>query len=133
LWFWEVEAGDLEAVEEESGAAGVDVVGGDALEDLADGGLDGGAVFGQRQVEGGAAAAALVWVGDGFSGGVVVVAELFLAEAGARTAASVGEDVAALVLFLCFLHGPSPRGCFLCKVFERDEISLDFGFVSSPV
>ena len=42
----QVEAGDLEAVEEEAGAAGVDVVGGDALEDLADGGLDGGAVFG---------------------------------------------------------------------------------------
>jgi hypothetical protein len=83
LWFWEVEAGDLEAVEEEAGAPGVDVVGGDALEDLADGGLDGGAVFREGQVEGGAAAAALVWVGDGFSSGVVVVAELFLAEAGA--------------------------------------------------
>jgi hypothetical protein len=46
LHFGEVEAGDLEAVEEEAGAAGVDVVGGDALEDLADGGLDGGPVFG---------------------------------------------------------------------------------------
>jgi len=44
--FGEVEAGDLESVEEEAGAAGVDVVGGDALEDFADGGLDGGAVFG---------------------------------------------------------------------------------------
>jgi hypothetical protein len=46
LDFWQVEAGDLEAVEEEAGAAGIDVVGGDALEDFADGGLDGGAVFG---------------------------------------------------------------------------------------
>jgi hypothetical protein len=45
LGFGEVEAGDLEAVEEETGAAWVDVVGGDALQDLADGGLDGGAVF----------------------------------------------------------------------------------------
>ena len=35
--FGEVEAGDLEAVEQESGAAGIDVVGGDALEDFADG------------------------------------------------------------------------------------------------
>jgi len=52
LWFGEVEAGDLEAVEEEAGAAGVDVVRGDALQDFADGGLDGGAVFGERQVEG---------------------------------------------------------------------------------
>jgi hypothetical protein len=46
LWFGQVEAGDLEAVEEEPGAARVDVVGGDALQDLADRGLDGGAVFG---------------------------------------------------------------------------------------
>jgi hypothetical protein len=46
LGFEEVEAGDLEAVEEQAGAAGVDVVGGDSLEDLADGGLDRGAVFG---------------------------------------------------------------------------------------
>ena len=44
--FGEVEAGDLEAIEEEAGAAWVDVVGGDALEDFADRGLDGGAVFG---------------------------------------------------------------------------------------
>jgi len=99
LDFGEVEAGDLEAVEEEAGAAGVDVVGGDALEDLADGSLDRGAVFGEWQVEGGAAAAALAWVGDGFARGVVVVAELFLAKAWAGAAVAVGEDVAALVLF----------------------------------
>ena len=46
LSFGEVEAGDLEAVEQEAGAAGIDVVGGDALQDLADGGLDRGSVFG---------------------------------------------------------------------------------------
>jgi hypothetical protein len=51
LDFGEVEAGDLEAVEEETGAAGIDFIGGDALKDFADGGLDGGAVFGERQVE----------------------------------------------------------------------------------
>jgi hypothetical protein len=44
--FGQVETGDLEAVEKKSGAAWVDVVGGDALEDFADGGLDCGAVFG---------------------------------------------------------------------------------------
>src|SRR5712671_5032660 len=81
--FGEVEAGDLEAVEEQAGAAGVDVVGGDALQDFADGVLDGGAVFRQRKVEGGAAASALLGVGDGFAGGVVVVAEIFSAQAGA--------------------------------------------------
>jgi hypothetical protein len=44
--FGEVEAGNLEAVEEQACAARVDLVGGDALEDLADGELDGGLVFG---------------------------------------------------------------------------------------
>ena len=96
--FGEVGAGDLEAVEEEAGAAGVDVVGGDAAEDLADGGLDGGAVFGVGEVEGGAAAAALVGAGNGAAGGVVVVAELLVAEAGAGAAVACGEDVAALQL-----------------------------------
>ncbi|HWW98838.1 MAG TPA: hypothetical protein VNY74_14130 [Edaphobacter sp.] len=130
LGFGEVEAGDLEAVEEEAGAAGVDVVGGDALQDLADGGLDGGAVFGQGQVEGGAAAAALAWVGDWLSRGVVVVAELLLAEAGARAAVAVGEDVAALVLFRCFgwcfggvLHGPSPRVLLVQSLRKRRDKS----------
>ena len=96
----EVEAGDLEAVEEEAGAARVDFVGGDALQDFADGGLDGGAVFGEWQVEGGAAASALFWVGDRTAGGVVVVAELLAAEAWAAAAVAVGEDVAALVPFV---------------------------------
>src|SRR5258705_161888 len=77
LGFGEVEAGDLEAVEEEAGAAGVDFVGGDALQDFADGGLDGGAVFRQGQVEGGAAASALFWISDWAARGVVVVAEFF--------------------------------------------------------
>ena len=46
LLFGEVEAGDLEAVEEQAGSAGVEVVAGDFLQDDADRGLDGGAVFG---------------------------------------------------------------------------------------
>jgi hypothetical protein len=53
--FGDVQGGDLEAVEEQAGAAGVERVGGDAGEDLADRGLDGGAVFDQGQVEGGVA------------------------------------------------------------------------------
>jgi hypothetical protein len=97
--FGEVEAGDLEAVEEEAGAAGIDVVGGDAAENFSDGLLDGGTIFRQRKVEGGAAASTLVRIGEGFSGGVVVVAKVFSAEAGAAAAVTVGEDVAALVLF----------------------------------
>ena len=94
----QVDAGDLESIEEETGSPGVDFVGGDATEDFADGGLDGGAVLGVGQVEGGAAAAALARVGDWTAGGVVVVAELFVTEAWAGATASVGEDVAALVL-----------------------------------
>ncbi len=123
-WFGEVEAGDLEAVEKEAGAAGVDVVGGDALEDLADGGLDGGAIFWQREGEGGASGAALAWVGDGFSGGVVVVTELFVAEAlGWRSGVPSVKMLAALVLFwwlvwrLAWL-GPLSRRMY-AKVFQR--------------
>jgi hypothetical protein len=79
-------------------------------------------------MEVGAAAATLFLVSDGFSCGVVVVAELFLAEAGAGAAASVGKDVAALVLFRFFggvLHVSLPMGTFFCKVFGRQEIGLD--------
>jgi hypothetical protein len=75
------------------------------LEDFADGGLDGGTVFGERQMEGGAAASSLFWVGDGFSCGVVVVAEFFVVQAGAAAAVAVGEDVAALEAFRCFGFG----------------------------
>jgi hypothetical protein len=50
-WAREVEAGDLEAVEEESGGAHIDGVGRDAAEDFADGLLNGGTVFGLGDVE----------------------------------------------------------------------------------
>jgi hypothetical protein len=129
--FGQVETGDLEAVEEQAGAAGVDVVGGDAAENFADGKLNAGTIvgIGERKVEGGAAASALLRVGDGFSRGVVVVAEVFSAQAGAAAAVAVGEDVATLVLFDgfgCVLHGLSPRGTFLCKVFQRKDLRPDF-------
>jgi hypothetical protein len=65
-----------------------------------------------------------VWVGDGFSGGVVVVAELFLAEAWARAAASVGEDVAALVLFGrfgCVLNVLPPHGVLFCAKSSKEK------------
>jgi hypothetical protein len=93
----EIDAGDLEAVEEEAGAARVDLVLGDAAEDFADVVLDGGAVFGEEQIELGVVAA----VGDGFAharaaGGVVVVAEVRVAKGAAAAAAAVGEEVLAL-------------------------------------
>ena len=49
----EVVAGDLEGVEHEAGAAGVEFGGGEAFEDVAEGGLDGGAVFGPGNGEAG--------------------------------------------------------------------------------
>ncbi len=108
FFFGQVEAGDLEAVEEQAGAAGVEVVGGDALEDEADGGLDGGAVFGEGELEG-------VGLGEDVlaaAGGVVVVAEVFVAEADGGAAVSVGEDVAALMA-LGVGHGFLPPGYLL--------------------
>jgi hypothetical protein len=105
LEFGEVEASDLEAVEKKAGAARVDFVGGDALEDFADGGLDGGAVFRERQVEGGAAASAPFWVSNRAARGVVVVAKFFVMQAGAAATVAVGEDVAALETLWCFGAG----------------------------
>jgi hypothetical protein len=99
--FGEVETGDLEAVEEQAGAAGVDVVGRDALEDFADGVLDGAAVFGLGDGEVGRTALSGL-AGDDFSGscwaarGVVVVAEGLVAQARTAAAAAVDVDVAAL-------------------------------------
>jgi hypothetical protein len=56
-------------------------------------------------MEGGATASSLFWVGDGFSGGVVVVAEFFVLQADAAAAVAVGEDVAALETIWCFGSG----------------------------
>ncbi len=91
----EVGGGDLERIEEEAGAARVNVVGGDAAEDLADGELDGGAVLGQGEIEGGVAGAPALGLCDGLAGGVVEVAEGLATEAGRAAAAAVGVDVAA--------------------------------------
>jgi len=120
----EVEGGDLEAVEEEAGAAGVELVGGEAVEDLADGLLDGGAVFGGGEGEGGGLVLALGEVdgGDGLAGvgAEVVEAEVLAGEAGAAAAVASGEDVAALeAAFGGVGHDwvPLPPGTF-CKVFD---------------
>ena len=102
---WEVEGGDLEAVEEETGATGVDLVGGDATEDLADGELDSGAVFGEGEVEGGFGWCGRGGFGEGFARFAVVEAEGFAAEGPGPAAVAVGEEVAALVgLGCCFGH-----------------------------
>ena len=94
--FGEVVAGDLEAVKEEAGAAGVDLAFGDAEEDLADGVLDGGTVFRQGEDEGWADGADSSPFGGGLAGGVVVVAEALAAETGRAAAMAGGKDVTAL-------------------------------------
>jgi hypothetical protein len=106
----EVAAGDLESVEEEAGAFGVDVVAGDALQDFTDGVLDGAAVLGCGEMEAGLTATTRMRVGDGVAGGVMVVAELLGAEAWAAAAVAVGEDVAALKAFGCVGHGGTLLG-----------------------
>jgi hypothetical protein len=96
--FEQVEAGALEAVEEQAGAAEVDVIGCDALEDFAEGLLDGAAVLGDGDGEVGRSGfAGCEFAGGGWAaGGVVVVAEGLVAQAGAAAAAAVDVDVAAL-------------------------------------
>jgi len=93
----QVSAGDLQAVEQQAGAARVELVGGDALQDLADGELDGGAVFGHGQGEVGAAGGARGHLRgrDRRTRGVVEVAERLAAQAGAAAARAADVDVAA--------------------------------------
>jgi hypothetical protein len=67
-------------------------------------------------------------VGNGAAGGVVVVAEIFAAEAWAAAAMAVGEDVAALVAFRLVLHDVAPLWWFWVKVFEGKRLGPDFGW-----
>ena len=111
----EVHGGDLEAVEEEAGAARVDVAGGDAAEDLGDGKLDAGAVVGGGEVEEGGVCVGFGDEGCGRGAAMVavVVAEGLVAEGRGAAAVAVGEDVAALETdgfggFGCDRHGGYP-------------------------
>jgi hypothetical protein len=72
----------LEAVEEQASAAWVEGVLGDALEDFADGVLDGRTVLRIGEEEGGVGGVGHGEAagGDGSAGGVVVVAKIFFAE-----------------------------------------------------
>ncbi len=84
-WFWvfgEVGGGDLESVEEEAGAFGVDVVPGDAGEDVVEGELDAGAVVDGRHQEDGCFAGTAFGGGRLLAGAVVIEAEVLPAEGG---------------------------------------------------
>jgi len=114
----EIEAGDLQAVEEQTRAARVDFVGRDALQDLRNGGLDGRTVFEVGENELLAVELAVLdflnW--DWAARIVVVVAKFFSAKAERAATEAVGEDVAAVKAHrfrvgLCVVHVcPSPRG-----------------------
>jgi hypothetical protein len=101
--FGEVVADDLEGVEDFAGAAGVELLGADEADDVLGGADDGGAVFGDLDVDdGGACGVGLdgaAGVGAGVwgaaAGGVVVIAELLGAEGGRAAAVAGDEDVAA--------------------------------------
>ncbi|MEG9438674.1 hypothetical protein JAO29_21235 [Edaphobacter sp. HDX4] len=91
----EVGGGDLETVEEETGAAEVDVVGGDVLEDTAESVLD---LVGALEVgKGGSvlSGSAFAESGDRGSGSVVVVAEFFSAHRRASAGSAFGSAVTA--------------------------------------
>jgi hypothetical protein len=145
----EGEAGDLQAVEQQAGAAGIQLIAGDALEDLDDGLLKAAAVSELGgQVEDGLLRAAAFLVGlaglqfaaaDGPAAGVVVVTKTFLAESWAAAAMAVGEDVAALETgFGVRLDagvrrrhvGSSPHRGFLGKVGRTLGLGPDFAIFS---
>jgi hypothetical protein len=107
--------GDLKGVEEEAGAAEVDLVVGEALDDFVEGLLELMAVVRRGDLEPAAAVAGCALAG-GVAGGVVEVAVGFVAEGGGA-AAVVGlsrrgrEDVAAGADVVCGcggVHGVAP-------------------------
>ena len=82
---WQIPGDDLEGGEEQVGALEVDLVGGDAADEFAEGALDVGVAGGRGDGEvlaGGAAGAALAQVADDGAGGVVVEAEGLAAQGG---------------------------------------------------
>ena len=81
--------GDLKAVEEEAGTFGVDLVGGEALDDFAEGSQELDAVA--RGGEGEAAAGTVRGVGGAVAPGVVVEAVVFATEGGGATGVPVGK------------------------------------------
>jgi hypothetical protein len=129
----EVAAGDLQAVEEQTGALGVEVVGGQAAQDAGDGELDGGAVFELSYFEGGLSGAAGFLrsspLGEVFHRAailVVKIAEIFLFECGRAAAMACGEDVAALETY--FGRSGHARGYpwpYSGKIFKILELRVD--------
>lgn len=136
--FRQVETGDLEAVEQETCAPGVDLVGRDATQNFADRLLDGAAVLRVGKGEAGLAAPAGGDLLDGAAGVVVKVTEglgtFRAAEGRAAAATAVGEEMAALEDGGFGVGGGDDFGCHvwpLPGVFcakSRDDVS--YGWTS---
>ena len=114
----EVAAGDEEAVQEAAGALVVELVAGDAVEDLGEGELDAGAVVDGGQLEDGLGGVDSAMARGGAAGGVVVVTELLAAQGGGAAAAARGVDVTAEEAldggyggFYCVGHADFPFVC----------------------
>jgi len=98
--------GDLEAVEQESGAAGIDAASGEGVEHLRDSGLDGALVFKHGKVERGISGSAL---GRGSPAELdVVVAEGCVVKGRGVTLQAAGKDVPTFVV-----HRDSPTPSLL--------------------
>jgi len=141
--FRDVAAGDLKAVEQKSGAAGIDLVGGDAAQDFSERDLEFGAVCGVSEGELIAFLFAQARVLYGRPVGCVVVAEVLAAQRAGAATPPVGMDMAAEIVgairrwgsfgggvFDLFRDGhggypPSPG--FGLKVFKNKDIGLDHG------
>jgi hypothetical protein len=95
--FGDVAAGYLKAIEQKAGAAGIDLVGGDAAQDFTQRELKGGTIRGIGEVELIAFLFAQARVLDGRPVGGVVVAEVLAAQRPGAATPSVGVDMAAAV------------------------------------
>jgi hypothetical protein len=132
-FFGQGDDGGLQAVEQQAGAARVQVVGGDALQHQRDGVQDAAAVGelgGLGKLKGAEAGLARGGVLDGPAGGVVLVAELLPAQTGSGAAVAVREDVAAAeALADVGLRGVVGR----TEVFlVHGLVSFEFGFGADP-
>lgn len=113
-----VGGGDLQGVEEKSGALGVDVGCGDAGHDAVDGELDAGSIVDGGHGEDGLGGVGVPDGGGGLlAGGTVIEAEVLSAKGGRAATAAFGEDVAAevaacgvglVLLGKLVVHGGSP-------------------------
>ena len=123
----------MEGFEDQAGAAGADLVGGETPDHFVDGVLEARLGGGEWEGEALTATAAAGFL-DGLAGGVVVVAEGFALEGGRGATVATFEDVGAegadvLDDFDGLVHGyPSP-GYFLAQSLVRKRLRSGLGML----